>query len=61
MELDWSALAANILKKHPNDLGEWQMVISGPFDMVYSTRDVLVEHGVSPTHLFSDAFSFEAK
>ncbi len=54
-------LASNILKKHTNDLGEWQMVISGPFDMVYSTRDVLVEHGVSPSHLFSDAFSFEAK
>ncbi|CEG59028.1 NAD(P)H-flavin reductase [Legionella fallonii] len=54
-------LASNVLRKHPIDLREWQMVISGPFDMVYSTRDVLVEHGVSRTHLFSDAFSFEAQ
>jgi CDP-4-dehydro-6-deoxyglucose reductase len=55
------SLVSNILKKHPEDLDEWQMVISGPFDMVYSTRDILVQHGVSPTHLFSDAFSFESK
>ena len=54
-------LASFVLAKHPNDLDAWQMVISGPFDMVYSTRDVLVSHGVSPAHLFSDAFSFESK
>ncbi len=54
-------LASHILKNHPNDLDEWQMVISGPFDMVYSTRDKLVANGVSPAHLFSDAFSFESK
>lgn len=54
-------LASCILKRHPKDLDEWQMVISGPFDMVYSTRDVLVDNGVSPGHLFSDAFSFESK
>jgi CDP-4-dehydro-6-deoxyglucose reductase len=54
-------LASCILEKHPKDLSEWQIVISGPFDMVYSTRDVLINNGVSPTHLFSDAFSFESK
>jgi hypothetical protein len=31
------------------------------FDMVYTTRDALVNHGISTAHLFSDAFSFEAK
>lgn len=54
-------LASIVLSRHPQDLGEWQIVISGPFDMVYSTRDALVCSGVSPAHLFSDAFSFEAK
>jgi CDP-4-dehydro-6-deoxyglucose reductase, E3 len=50
-----------VLDRHSDDLGEWQIVISGPFDMVYSSRDELVSHGVSPEHLFSDAFSFETK
>lgn len=54
-------LASVVLARHPNDISEWQMVISGPFDMVYSTRDVLVNHGVLADHLFSDAFSFEVK
>lgn len=54
-------LASAVLTKHPKDLKEWQIVISGPFDMVYSTRDVLISHGVSPDQLFSDAFSFEVK
>ena len=55
------ALISFLFTKHPKDLTEWQIVISGPFDMVYSIRDALVESGVSPAHLFSDAFSFEVK
>ncbi|KTD58214.1 NAD(P)H-flavin reductase [Legionella sainthelensi] len=54
-------LASLVLDRHPRDLNQWQIVISGPFDMVYSTRDALVNKGVSPEHLFSDAFSFEIK
>lgn len=54
-------LVSHVLAKHPHDLGDWQIVISGPFDMVYSTRDALVAQGVTRAHLFSDAFSFEAK
>lgn len=54
-------LASSVLARHPKDLDEWQIVISGPFDMVYSTRDVLVKNGVSPSYLFSDAFSFESR
>jgi CDP-4-dehydro-6-deoxyglucose reductase len=52
-------IASQVLRHHPEDLAKWQMVISGPFEMVYNTRDVLVSNGVSPVHLFSDAFSFE--
>lgn len=52
-------LLASVLEKHADDLLETQMVISGPFDMVYSARDILVARGISPSHLFSDAFEFE--
>ena len=55
------SLASCALSRHPKDLNKWQIVLSGPFDMVYSTRDVLISNGVSPAHLFSDAFSFESK
>lgn len=41
-------LASLVLDRHPRDLNQWQIVISGPFDMVYSTRDALVNKGVSP-------------
>lgn len=56
-----TTLASCALAKHPQDINEWQIVLSGPFDMVYSTRDVLVQHGVSSEHLFSDAFDFETQ
>lgn len=54
-------LTALVLEQHHQDLGNWQFVISGPFDMVYATRDALVACGVSGRRLFSDAFSFEKK
>lgn len=59
-EKNKETLASLVLTKHARDINDWQIVISGPFDMVYSSRDKLVEHGVSTKHLFSDAFSFEA-
>ncbi|MGL5741878.1 MAG: NAD(P)H-flavin reductase [Legionella sp.] len=55
------SLFSLVWARHEHDLDQWQIVISGPFDMVYSTRDALVNSGVSPAHLFSDAFSFEVK
>ncbi len=46
-----------------NDLGDdlmaMNIVISGPFDMVYATRDTLMNAGVYRDQLFSDAFAFE--
>ncbi|MFI4918589.1 MAG: NAD(P)H-flavin reductase [Legionellales bacterium] len=54
-------VASAVLAQHTKDLRAWQIVISGPFDMVYSTRDALVDHGVLAAHVFSDAFSFESK
>lgn len=51
--------ASLVLSRHAADLQDWQMVISGPFDLVYQTRDQLVAHGVSLDNLYSDAFQFE--
>ena len=58
-ELGKETLSSMILAHHPKDLCDWQMVISGPFEMVYSTRDMLLAHGVARAQLFSDAFAFE--
>jgi CDP-4-dehydro-6-deoxyglucose reductase len=53
------ALDAIVLARHAQELNNWQIVISGPFDLVYRMRDQLVAHGVSLNHLYSDAFQFE--
>lgn len=52
-------LASTVYKRHQHDLHNWQFVIGGPFDMVYSTRDFLLAHGAKREMMFSDAFSFE--
>lgn len=52
-------LVSVVLSNHSLDLKDWQIIISGPFDMVYSTRDRLVEQGVALENLYSDAFQFE--
>jgi CDP-4-dehydro-6-deoxyglucose reductase len=54
-------LLSSIIKKYPKNLKQRQIVISGPFDMVYSIRDALIKHEVPEAQLFSDAFSFENK
>ena len=52
-------LLSNLLIRHAEDLQDWQIVLSGAFEMVYSIRDVLIEQGMPHCQLFSDAFSFE--
>lgn len=54
-----ASLISNLLKRHEGTLHEWQMVISGPFDMVYKTRDHLVSQGACAEDLYSDAFEFK--
>ena len=49
-------LASKVLARHKQDLNDWQMVISGPFEMVLDTRDQLLAQGALPENLFSDAF-----
>jgi CDP-4-dehydro-6-deoxyglucose reductase len=50
-----------VLNQHKNDIHAWQIVLAGPFDMVYSLRDDLVAQGISPHLMHSDAFAFETK
>lgn len=54
-------LATLVMNQHPQDLSNYQIVIGGPFDMVYATRDTLLQAGVTQSQLHSDAFSFEEK
>lgn len=60
-EVSKDNLLSHLLIRHAQDLKEWQIVLSGPFEMVYSIRDVLLEQGLTKEQLFSDAFSFEPK
>ena len=52
-------LATKVIKYYKKSLFNYQIVISGPFDMAYATRDALVRVGVQRTRLYSDAFDFE--
>ncbi|MDF1827168.1 MAG: NAD(P)H-flavin reductase [Legionellaceae bacterium] len=54
-----TTLMQRIQENHPQDLADHQVVLAGPFDLVYSLRDDLIKLGLSPTQLFSDAFDLE--
>ena len=54
-----NALSDIILSNHYTDINRIQIVLAGPFDMVYRLRDELVAHGIKTNQLFSDAFNFE--
>ncbi|WP_419419782.1 NAD(P)H-flavin reductase [Legionella sp. D16C41] len=54
-------IADYVFNQHPHDLNKYEIVIGGPFDMVYDIRDALVARGISANQMYSDAFSFEVK
>lgn len=54
-------LISLILEPHAQDLLAYQIVMSGPFDLMYTLRDALIAEGVARENLFSDAFSFEGE
>jgi CDP-4-dehydro-6-deoxyglucose reductase len=56
-ESNQMTLADMVLKRHMLDINDWQIVISGPFDMAYSIRNTLAAQGVLPENMFSDAFT----
>jgi CDP-4-dehydro-6-deoxyglucose reductase, E3 len=51
------SLVDKVLEHHQNDLDHWQIVLSGPFDMVLNMRDALIAQNVLAGNLFSDAFT----
>lgn len=55
-EQNQMTLAGMVLERHALDINNWQIVISGPFDMAHSIRDTLVAKGALPQNIFSDAF-----
>lgn len=52
-------LLHHYLNRHQKNMDSHQIIISGPFDMVFKYRDELVGAGISPQNIFSDAFEFE--
>jgi len=57
-DLDRSPLIYAVLEQ-TRDLQQAQIVLSGPFAMVYHARDVLINAGLLVENLFADAFDFE--
>lgn len=51
-------LASLVINQHKKNIADYQIVIGGPFDMVFATRDALVDAGALPSRLYSDAFGF---
>ncbi len=51
---------SNYLKKEKDNLPlkEAEIILAGPFEMVYAVRDELLKCGLNPTQLHADAFSF---
>ena len=54
-------LATRVLHQHKRDLQEYQIVLAGPFDMVFAVRDTLVQAGLAESRMYSDAFHFYEK
>ena len=52
-------LIEHITKQHQNNLSNYQVVLAGPFDFVYTLRDALIKTGIPSNQLFSDAFDLE--
>jgi CDP-4-dehydro-6-deoxyglucose reductase len=50
-------LADRVIEQLAREPGDWQIVISGPFDMACNIRNILLAQGALPENLFSDAFA----
>ncbi|OGV33970.1 MAG: NAD(P)H-flavin reductase [Legionellales bacterium RIFCSPHIGHO2_12_FULL_35_11] len=53
------SLTSMVIKQKEFDLRNSQIVMSGPFDLIYKIRDFLVCDGAKKDNIFADAFSFE--
>ena len=59
-DLEQTPLISAVLAHAPL-IQQAQIVLSGPFEMVYHARDALISAGASVSNLFADAFYFENK
>lgn len=55
-----ASLISRTLHDHAKDLQDWQIVMAGPFDLMYAMRDALLMAHVERESMFSDAFEFES-
>lgn len=46
-----------ILERYPK-LKQWQIVMAGPFELMFDMQKKLLEHGLHKESIFSDAFDF---
>ena len=53
-QFDW---IPSIIENHP-DLKDWQIVMAGPFDLMFAMQKELLAYGLSRDVIFSDAFEF---
>jgi len=55
------SITALFKPEHLASLKESEIILAGPFNMVYALRDELMHHHVEKKHIHSDAFAFENK
>ena len=53
------SLIAQVIRDNKGNLSKYQIVMCGPFELIYKMRDLLLENGVKKKNMYSDAFSFE--
>jgi CDP-4-dehydro-6-deoxyglucose reductase len=58
-QINEGSLIAKIINENYENLFNYQIVLCGPFELIYQMRDVLLAQGVDKLNLYSDAFSFE--
>lgn len=54
------SLITKVIQDNLAQLQSYEIVMCGPFDLMYKMRDALVLKGVAQENIFSDAFSFES-
>lgn len=54
-----NSLITRVINDHKLNLSKYQIVMCGPFDLIYKMRDLLLLNAVKRENMYSDAFSFE--
>lgn len=56
---DKRRLSKLIIDSYKESLSKHQLILAGPFDMVFDLRDAFLAKGLPQEQMFSDAFAFE--